>query len=122
LRAIGNGGMVQLDDLMEGVGRECVIFWSETASEQLCTIFYCFSSYVANREVMKDSLVDQLMERPDAKLIVDEVSQILEAERRLRQHFYETVREDEKAEFINGEIFVHSPMKKRHDHVSGPPF
>jgi len=68
---------------------------------------------------MKDSLADQLMERPDAKLIVDEVNQMLEAERRLRQHFYETVREDEKAEFINGEIIVHSPVKKRHDNVSG---
>lgn len=68
---------------------------------------------------MKDSLAEQLMERPDAKLIVDEVNQMLEAERRLRQHFYETVQEDEKAEFINGEIIVHSPVKKRQDQVSG---
>lgn len=68
---------------------------------------------------MKDSLAEQIMERPDARLIMEEVSQMLEAERRLRQHFYETVREDEKAEFINGEIIVHSPVKKRHDNVSG---
>jgi Uma2 family endonuclease len=68
---------------------------------------------------MKDSLADRLMERPDAKLIVDEVNQMLEAERRMRQHFHETVKEDEKAEFINGEIIVHSPVKKIHDNVSG---
>lgn len=68
---------------------------------------------------MKDSLAEQLMERPDAKLIMDEVNQMLDAESRLRQHFYETVREDEKAEFINGEIIVHSPVKKRHDDASG---
>lgn len=68
---------------------------------------------------MKDSLAEQIMERPDARLIVEEVSQMLEAERRLRQNFYENVREDEKAEFINGEIIIHSPVKKRHDSVSG---
>ncbi|MCB0583994.1 MAG: Uma2 family endonuclease [Phaeodactylibacter sp.] len=68
---------------------------------------------------MKTSLAEKILERPDARLIVDEVNQTLEAERRLREQFYETVREDQKAEFINGEIIVHSPVKKRHDTVSG---
>ncbi len=68
---------------------------------------------------MKTSLADKILERPDARLIVDVVNQTLEAERRLRRQFYETVREDQKAEFINGEIIVHSPVKKRHDTVSG---
>ena len=68
---------------------------------------------------MKASLADQLMGRPDARLIIDEVDRMLQAEQRLRRHFYETVSEEEKAEFINGEIIIHSPVKKKHDEVSG---
>lgn len=69
--------------------------------------------------VMKTSIAEKILARPDARLIVDEVSHVLEAERHLRRQFYETVREDQKAEFINGEIIVHSPVKKRHDTASG---
>ncbi len=35
-------------------------------------------------------------------------------EQRLRQHFYNEISEDQKAEFINGEVVVQSPARYRH--------
>ncbi|HMO40949.1 MAG TPA: Uma2 family endonuclease [Saprospiraceae bacterium] len=68
---------------------------------------------------MKKNIAEQLLEMPNAPLVIEEVQQALAAERSLRRHFYEIVTEDQKAEFINGEIIVHSPVKKRHDNASG---
>lgn len=39
---------------------------------------------------------------------------LLEEERDKRKKFYEHISEQEKAEFINGEIVIHSPAKLRH--------
>ncbi|MEZ4829099.1 MAG: Uma2 family endonuclease [Bacteroidia bacterium] len=39
---------------------------------------------------------------------------ILEEEQRRRREFYEWVTPDIKAEFINGEIIVHSPVRRAH--------
>ena len=36
------------------------------------------------------------------------------AEAKKRRYFYDVVTEQQKAEFINGEIIVHSPVKLRH--------
>ena len=36
-----------------------------------------------------------------------------------RKHFYQIINEDDKAEFINGQIVMHSPVKMRHWKVSG---
>ena len=67
---------------------------------------------------MKRDLAEELLESPKARLIIERVSETLEAEERLRRHFYETVREDQKAECINGEIIIHSPVKKIHETAS----
>lgn len=73
-----------------------------------------------NRDAMNIAEFEEsILEHPHAPLILQRVQRTLDAERLLRQHFYETVREDEKAEFINGEIIVHSPVKKRHNTMSG---
>ena len=42
----------------------------------------------------------------------------LDEENRKREAFYEMVSEDQKAEFINGEIIIHSPVKLRHSMAS----
>ena len=68
---------------------------------------------------MKTDLTEQILEMPNAPLIVRKVQASLAAEQEIRKHFYETVSEDQKVEFINGEIIVHSPVKKRHDDASG---
>ena len=56
-----------------------------------------------------------ILARPEAKLIVERVNARLEEERQKRLLFYETIDEDTKAEFINGEIYYHSPVKKEHN-------
>ena len=57
---------------------------------------------------------EQLARRPDAEELVDAVQTRLEAEKKRRADFYEWLDEDKKAEFIDGQIFVHSPVVKRH--------
>lgn len=49
-----------------------------------------------------------------APLLVEAARKALEAEALRRQEFREWVEEDVKAEFINGQIVVHSPVKRRH--------
>lgn len=67
---------------------------------------------------MPTTLVDHILQQPHALLIIERAQTALAAERR-RQRFYVEVREDQKAEFVNGEMIVHSPVKKRHAAVSG---
>ena len=56
----------------------------------------------------------QILSRPDALEQVRVMQAILEEEARRRHEFREWLDEDVKAEFINGEIVMHSPVKKRH--------
>ncbi len=58
--------------------------------------------------------VQELLNSPKLALHVRTFNRVLEEERQKREHFYNEVTEYEKAEFINGEIIVHSPVKKRH--------
>jgi Uma2 family endonuclease len=60
----------------------------------------------------------QILRRPDALEQVRAMQAILEEEAHKRQEFREWLDEDIKAEFINGEIVLHSPVKKRHWQVS----
>jgi Uma2 family endonuclease len=54
------------------------------------------------------------MDAPDARLILDKMEQELKRESEQRKAFYDWIREDQKAEFINGEIILHSPVKRKH--------
>lgn len=67
---------------------------------------------------MAFSLYHQLLNAPDLKLLIDRVQQQLAAEEQKRQEFYDWLTPDIKAEFINGEIVMHSPAKKRHLRVN----
>ena len=58
--------------------------------------------------------VEKILERPDAKLLMDKVNYFLSAEYQKRLAFREWLDEDKKAEFINGEIIMHSPVKRKH--------
>src|SRR4051812_41545071 len=48
---------------------------------------------------------------------MNELSSYLKTEEEKRQHFYESITEQEKAEFINGEIVLHSPVIRKHNQV-----
>lgn len=59
--------------------------------------------------------LEQALQMPDAVLFAQKLDSALKAEKKKRQHFYEIVEENKKMEFINGEIFFHSPVKLRHN-------
>ena len=59
-------------------------------------------------------LVNKIKAEPNALLIIDRVQRELEEEKKKRQEFYDLIHEDIKAEFINGEIVMHSPVMLRH--------
>lgn len=62
-----------------------------------------------------EKIVKELMSKSQAPLIVKRMNEELEKERKKREAFYEWVDEDMKAEFINGEIVIHSPVMKEHN-------
>ncbi len=68
---------------------------------------------------MLTEYVAELLEAPDAQLIIDRVQAVLNDEKKRRQSFYEWLTDDVKAEFINGEVIMHSPVKRRHLRASG---
>lgn len=63
---------------------------------------------------MLESRVHDLLEAPDAKLVIERAQAILADEAERRRSFREWLPDDVKAEFINGEVIMHSPVKRRH--------
>ncbi|MCC5946113.1 MAG: Uma2 family endonuclease [Bernardetiaceae bacterium] len=64
------------------------------------------------------TLLEQLKQAPDAVLIMQKVQTHLKEEAEKRREFLDMVHEDIKAEFINGEIILHSPVRLAHLRVS----
>jgi hypothetical protein len=58
--------------------------------------------------------LDQMMEAPNLPILLERAQAALKTEAQKRQLFYDTIREDHKAEFINGEFIMHSTVKERH--------
>lgn len=58
--------------------------------------------------------LNQILEMPNAAILVERLKSALEAEQQKRRRFYEIVEEDKKTEFINGETIFQSPAKLRH--------
>ena len=67
---------------------------------------------------MSNRLISEILKEPDAYFLLQEAHNALEDEKTRRIAFYNDITEQEKAEFINGEIIVHSPVMKRHNSVS----
>jgi Uma2 family endonuclease len=63
-------------------------------------------------------IIRPLLHSPQLPLIARELEAILAAEQEKRHRFYDEITETQKAEFINGEIIVHSPVKLRHERAS----
>ena len=64
------------------------------------------------------SAVQQLLHYPRLPIVMEELQAMLEAEREKRERFYDEMKEEQKVEFINGEVIVHSPVKLRHSLIS----
>jgi len=56
----------------------------------------------------------KIMESPDAPRQIEALNQAMNDEKRRRQDFREWVTPDIKAEFVNGEVLVHYPVKRQH--------
>ncbi len=59
--------------------------------------------------------LNQILEMPNAAILAEKIRRALEEEKAERRRFYETVDENKKMEFINGEIVFHSPVKLEHN-------
>ncbi len=66
-----------------------------------------------------DSLLEKIIHSPKLPIYFKEIQNLLEEEQQKRQRFYEEMTEQEKAEFIEGKIVVHSPVKKWHNETCG---
>ncbi|HMQ49667.1 MAG TPA: Uma2 family endonuclease [Saprospiraceae bacterium] len=62
--------------------------------------------------------IDKIMEQPGAALIVKRVQSRLKKEQLARKQFYNQIGEDDKAEFVNGKIWMHSLVMKAHNDVT----
>lgn len=63
--------------------------------------------------------VAEILKRPNALHLVQEASRVLQEEQKRRAEFREWISEDIKAEFINGEVIIHSPAKLGHIDATG---
>ena len=64
--------------------------------------------------VNSENVLELLMDMPEAFQIMEKAQKRLLDEQNRRENFYNEITEDLKAEFINGEVIVHSPVKSRH--------
>ena len=67
---------------------------------------------------MSNRLISEILKAPDAYFLLQEAHVALDNEKARRIAFYNDITEQEKVEFINGEIIVHSPVMKRHNSAS----
>jgi Uma2 family endonuclease len=63
-------------------------------------------------------LLEPLLASPELPFYVQELREVLAREHALRQKFYEEITEQQKAEFINGHVILHSPVQRRHSVAS----
>ncbi len=61
---------------------------------------------------------DQLKQSPHLQFYVNELHAILKEEKEKRQDFYNNITENDKAEFINGAVIMHSPVTLAHSDAS----
>jgi Uma2 family endonuclease len=64
-----------------------------------------------------NAVLEPLLESPKLPLYVEELTRILASERAARQKFRENLEDSDKGEFINGQVFTHSPLRLRHTHA-----
>jgi len=62
--------------------------------------------------------VEEIIHKPEFPLILEELNHVWKDEQKRREEFYNIITEQQKAEFIEGEIIFHSPVMNRHLQVS----
>ena len=62
-----------------------------------------------------ESVLENIVKSPKLRIYSKEIDNILNKEQKRRKEFYETMKEGEKVEFINGEVIFNSPVKLEHN-------
>jgi len=63
-------------------------------------------------------LLEPLIASPHLPSYMQELREVLARESTLRRKFYEEITEQQKAEFINGQVILHSPVRRQHSIAS----
>jgi Uma2 family endonuclease len=66
-----------------------------------------------------EAVIDQLRRSPKLALYLRDLEEVLRAESPRREQFRNDLDETTKAEFINGEVVVHSPAREAHNAAVG---
>ena len=62
-----------------------------------------------------EPLVEQFLRSPKMELYLKQINTARDAERKARERFLQGVTEDEKTEFVNGDLLLHSPVRAIHN-------
>ena len=62
-------------------------------------------------------ILQPILHSPRLKEYMNELSSFIKTEEEKREHFYATMTEQEKVEFINGEVVYQSPVVHKHNKV-----
>ncbi len=63
--------------------------------------------------------LEPLLRSPGLLDYFDELARVIAYENQRRERFYNELTEDGKFEFINGQVFMHSPAKAKHIRIAG---
>ncbi len=69
-----------------------------------------------------DQRLRPIVKSPDMPQLMRDLQAIWEEEQQRRTEFYNWVTPNVKAEFIDGEVVVHSPVRKKHNAITGAIF
>jgi Uma2 family endonuclease len=75
-------------------------------------------AWEARSSVPTEQAVQQILHSPRLPQVISHLQSVLEAEREKREHFYAQMSEQQKVEFINGEVIVQTPARWSHTRVS----
>lgn len=65
-----------------------------------------------------ETLLEQILRSPKLEIYFEKIRDRLRDEQEARNRFYQQITNDDKAEFINGQVFMQSPVTFRHSDVS----
>ncbi|MBK1833660.1 Uma2 family endonuclease [Roseibacillus ishigakijimensis] len=63
------------------------------------------------------AILDQILASPSAPLHIQRANEALATEATAREKFRDDIQPHDKAEFINGEVIMHSPARSQHNQV-----
>ena len=74
-------------------------------------------NYKQTVEIKQNKTYTDMLKDPSLPLVIERMQNYLNEEAKLREKFYNDIDETQKAEFINGEIILHSPATYVHNLV-----